>query len=108
MFTTLTLTPRARAMLTFIARRANEGDPVTCVDVANEFPVDSVMFGRQRDASTMIAWFRSRGLLEDVRRCSHCGGARTRGERNVKLYPTLAGLQSVLDILLQPPSTARE
>lgn len=94
-------------MLTFIAQRANEGDPVTCVDVANEFPVESVMFGRQRDASSMVAWFRSRGLLEDVRRCSHCRRALTRGERSVKLYPTLTGLQIVLDAMLGPSSTTR-
>ena len=89
-------------MLLFIARRANDGTPATCVDVANEFPVDSVMFGRQRDASTMIAWFRSRGLLEDVRRCPHCHGARTRGERNVPLFPTVSGLAHALNIELEP------
>lgn len=88
------LTERDKAMLQFIRdRAAYRMRPATAVDVANRFPVDNQMFGRQRNASTAIAKFRKHGLVSDVSRCEHCGRALTRGKRNQPLYLTLTGME---------------
>jgi hypothetical protein len=47
---------------------------------------ENPVYGRQRQVSRTIARLRKLGLVSDVaRRCSECGCARTRGDRNVPL-----------------------
>lgn len=74
----------AENVLVYITR--NPG--VTAVDIANLFPVESKIYGRQRAASSAIAFLRKEGLLMDVARCECCHRAQTRGQRNVRLYAT--------------------
>jgi len=86
---------KQRAILRFIAYRASRGEVTTAIDVANAFPVESRMFGRQRNASQTIALLRKRGYLRDVERCPICNRAQTRGRRNVPLFLTAAGMAAI-------------
>lgn len=70
----------------------------TAIDVANAYPVESKVYGRQRAASSRVAALRKAGYIEDVERCSHCGGALTRGTRNVPLFLTPKGEQRVKEL----------
>ena len=64
---------------------------VSGIQVADRFRVESKTYGRQRATSTAIAGLRRLKLVQDVKRCSRCHRALTRGHRNVPLYLTARG-----------------
>jgi hypothetical protein len=78
------VSPFELAIYTYI--KAHPG--VTSIHVANTFPVDHPVYGRQRATSQAIASLRQRGLLVDCERCPTCRRAVTRGRRNIPLYTT--------------------
>lgn len=58
--------------------------------VASHLPVTSTIYGTQRAVSSAIASLRRKGWLVDcANRCPECGGAQTRGQRNVPIYATV-------------------
>lgn len=61
---------------------------ITSIQLAELFPVDDPLYGRQRDISRRIQYLREQGFLEDCPRCETCGKAQSRGLRNVVLIPT--------------------
>jgi hypothetical protein len=69
--------------------------PEVAKRASNATDIDSRTYGQQRATSQSIAKLRKLGLIVDVaERCPTCGGARTRGKRNVPLNLTEAGIRA--------------
>lgn len=77
----MSLSPRARQALEFIL--TNPG--CTSIDVAEHLGVEHPVYGMQRAGSNAIAELRRKGKIKDCERCHECGGALSRGDRNVPL-----------------------
>jgi hypothetical protein len=90
---------KGESVLEYIHRNPGTTQTQVIKAFGHSFFDPTPQYGSQRKASRTIAALRMKGLIKDVsQRCPTCGAARTRGDRNVKLFATAKGAAFLLRI----------
>ena len=78
----------------------------TGAQVAAAIGYDHPLYGRHHAVSQALVSLRKGGYLNDCARCAHCGGATSRGQRNVPLVPTQKAQELFVFESLEPTCQA--